>query len=145
MSEIMNEKQKQFEIMLSSVRTLEFSFTQLAVNYKKNYQFQLSFRFNYTDNNNNLIFTLRLKFKTKDEDELGQLITENIFKIKNSGISFKDNELKIPDQILNIILSVSYSTARGILIEKGSNTIFGKKLLPLRSFIPENMEVSEQE
>jgi len=137
----MKKKSKSGEIKLHSIRTLEFSYSQDAINKKGDFNTDINFKFDFDESKPKiLILSLRLVFTSKDKLPLGRLITENTFKLMNINIPIDDNKINIPDQLTNIILSISYSTARGILIEKGSNSIFGNKPLPIMSFLPSRMK-----
>ncbi len=71
--------------------------------------------------------------KKKEETTIVHFENLTLFDILNYDdiVIIKDGQTHIPNHVLHILFSISYSTARGILVAKLAGTYLGKHYLPL--------------
>ncbi len=81
------------------------------------------------------IFQNTVIIKTFLNDKNGPLLLEVHFvfdfRIKGLTLDLIDNNINLPEQLLFTFRSISYSTARGLLVGKVSNTYLSGFILPL--------------
>jgi len=96
--------------------------------------FSLSHNFNLTSKGQKIEFVLQPKYSYGKRKSI--TIAEFLYKITFAveGLEqfhVKDEEYKIPDGLIVTLFSISYSTLRGIIYEKGRGTILERIITPI--------------
>jgi len=135
----MDKKQKNnIKIRFESFKILDFSHNEPAIenlNLAKT-DFQMNFRTGFKADKKESTVSVRLKveiqLKHTELIPVGNADVEFTFKaIGLDKLFIDEQEISIPAEFLTTLISLSYSTTRGIILAKGAGTILEKAIIPI--------------
>lgn len=137
-----SKQNNKYTYAYKDIVTLEFSFTEHSFSIEKlveklRLDFETSFRFNNETETVSFDLDINAISEMKGEDDEEKLIERecfnirlrNLFFVENLEIHVTEGNIKQDENFLVLIASLSYSSARGVLNEKLSNTRYGDKFL----------------
>lgn len=155
----MTEEQTiELKVRFESYKILNFIFREpidIKSDFKRN-DFKLDFKADFkADLKNNTIgikLGVNIQLKSKPPVPIAFIEVEYIYKISGLNKIQEDESergMAIPSEFLATLISLSYSTTRGVLLAKGMGTIIEKVILPIidpHKLLPKQMlkKVSEE-
>ncbi len=132
-------KKMTFEMKFDGIKIINFSQSNLELEYKKDnkptVEFRTDFAFGVFPEDSKLGCMLTIKVLLPElNEEFAELKVEFRFKVKpfNELVTTKDDDsYEIPDALMHNLASISLSSARGILFEKLRGTALQNEIFPL--------------
>jgi hypothetical protein len=132
-------KKMTFEMKFNGIKIINFSQSNLELEYDKNIkpkvEFRTDFSFGVFPDESKLSCLLTIKVLLPEQnEEFAELKVEFSFKIKPFDEIVKvkgDDSYEIPDAVMHNLASISVSSARGILFEKLRGTALQNEIFPL--------------
>ena len=138
--------QRQIQFKFQSYRLVNFYYQEPpegSINKRQpdlNFNLQSAFQFNKEKKTISTIFRINIKTK-KDKPTLVSTMEVHFdFKIRNFESFLIEDSVKVPKDFIAILMNLSVSTARGILLARGAGTILERAILPIidpRKLIPD--------
>lgn len=114
------------------VKTKEYFYTEPKKKIKigDDVKFDASLTFLPNIKTNEIVLDIFIKIRYIEE-KICTINTAFHFSVNEiDSLPVKENSIKIPDELMKTLISLSISTLRGILIERGKGTIVEKLIIP---------------
>lgn len=131
-----HNKKAQIGFRLKAVQVTECSFRNLEQEIQKNQNFGFSFTFGvrFDTANSEIIIEVGTKIylSPKQQIIIGEITTKTHFFVNNFNEFVEaENQFAFPEDFIIMLMSLSYSTLRGIVVEKTSSTLQHSIILPI--------------
>jgi len=133
------DKKIDFEMRFADIVVSKFSLYDLKKEFNKNVfpliEFHSNFSFMAMPEQEQVVCIVAIKLlMIETKEEFAEITIENTFNIKpfvDVIKSKKENVYDIPENVMQNLVAISISTARGVLSEKLKGTIAQKDIFPL--------------
>ena len=129
-------KQKEYSLKykLQEIKTIKFVLEK--PNKEKYHKYSLVFEIGLKIEQDNEIIFVLLGVSVYDNEQheykLSEIAAEFIYRTNGlKKVESEGNEIKLPNKFLLTLLSISYSTLRGIIHEKCANTYLNDLIIPI--------------
>ncbi len=127
---------KQIQFRLKSVQITECSFRKPEKEIQKDQDFGFSFIFgiHFDKENSEVIIEIESKIflSPKQQIVVGKITTKTHFDINDfNEFVEEENQFAFPEDFIIMLMSISFSTLRGIVVEKTSSTLQHSIILPI--------------
>ncbi len=123
------QNQIQIQFSISDIQTLEFALTntpEISAVEKMKFPFKIDAGYFFETDKKNVVIDVKIDISLNDSPEsvVCHLLCRFKYFINNFDEAFtvKDGQITYPAQFLTTLLSISLSTARGILVTKTEST-----------------------
>lgn len=134
MSQSRNKK-VQIGFRLKTVQVTECAFRKPEQEIQKNQNFGFSFSFGVNfDNDEKAIaieIGIKIFFSPEQKKKLGTIVSNTIFKIQDFEKFVSVDNYEFPEDFIIMLMSISFSTLRGIVVEKTASTLQHSIILPI--------------
>ena len=131
-----HNKELQIGFRLKTVQITECAFRKPEQEIQKNQNFGFSFTFgvNFSKENSEIIIEVgaRIFLSPKQQIVIGEITTKTHFEINNfNEFVEEESRFAFPEDFIIMLMSISFSTLRGIVVEKTASTIQQSIVLPV--------------
>jgi len=130
------KKEKPIEFRIKSVLVSECTFRKPEKEIQKDQDFGFSFTFgiNFGKENSEIIIEVgaRIFLSPKQQIVIGEITTKTHFDINNfNEFVEEESRFTFPEDFIVMLMSISFSTLRGIVVEKIASTLQQPIVLPV--------------
>ncbi len=130
------KKEKPIEFRLKNIQVTNCSLHKPDQVIKKNQNFGYSFTFgvHFDKENSEIIIEIlsSIYFSPKQQSVIGEITIQVYFSINNfSDFIEGENQFAFPEDFIIMLISISFSTLRGIVVEKTASTLQHSIILPI--------------
>jgi len=129
-----NEKQIQFKLKNVQVTDCFFKKPETRLEKRQNYGFNFSFKAHFDPKiqTATIILNAIIYYSPSQKIEIGKITTKTDFTVKNFNEFFVDEDkVTFPKDFIVMLMSISYSTLRGIILEKSTGILAETIILPI--------------
>lgn len=133
------EQKVELKVRFDSYRIINFEYhdPQIPITAKKadlkfDFNFKATFKYNLDASTIEVKLAVNILYHGKELLPVGSIEVDYVYKVLGlNELESDGNGIIIPDTFLTTLVSLAYSTTRGIILVKGAGTILGGIILPI--------------